>query len=141
MKKIIPQIKGQIPAWDKVASVYAVITLILYVWTFYWFLHELPAWLQYLQVTEIIVLYLHTLLINFLESLVLLSFILLLCVLLPRKWFYSSFVFRGVSMSLFTLMYSIAMIVRRSQNMIFSTNMTLWFPALFVVGFLFVGGV
>ena len=132
------RLKEKIPSWDKVASVYAVITLVVYGWTFYWFLHELPAWLQYLQVTEIAVLYLYTLLVNFLESLLLLFCLLLLCVLLPRNWFHAGFVFRGVSMSLFVLAYVIAMIVRRSQILVFSTNMALWFPVFFILVFVFV---
>jgi len=131
LQLFLTHLREKIPAWDKVAPVYAVIASVVYGWTFYWFLHELPAWLQYLQVTEIVVLYLYTLLVNFLESLVLLFCLLLLCVLLPRNWFYVGFVFRGVSMSLFVLAYVIAMIVRRSQILVFSTNMVLWFPIFF----------
>lgn len=138
MKKIAQLTRSKTPALDKIAPVYAVITLVIYGWTLYWSLHELPAWLHYLQLTEIINLYFYFLMVNFLESLFILLFILSLCVVLPRNWLFAEFIYRGTALSLFIAIYLTTMIVRRSQIMEFSTNMAKWFPVILVIALLFI---
>jgi hypothetical protein len=138
MKKLLLRVKEQFPTWDKVLPVYAVITFVIYGWSLYWFLHELPAWLHYLQLTEIISLYSYVLMVNFLESLLILFFLLILCVALPQNWLFDKFIYRGSALSLFIITYMIAMIVRRSQIMEFSTNMVKWFPVILIIALLFI---
>jgi len=138
MKKILLRVKKQLPTRDNILPVYAVITFVIYGWSLYWFLHELPAWIQYLYLSEILAIYLYVLMVNLFESLLILLLMLTLCVLLPAKWFYSEFTYRGVMLSLFTIAYLAALIVRRSQILEFSTNMINWFPLILFAALLFI---
>ena len=130
MQIILKAVKRKIPPRKKIISVFAVITFIIYGWTLYWFLHELPAWLNYLQLSEILNLYSYNLAVNFLESSAFLFFVIFLCLILPRKWLYTEFVYRGVALSLSIIIYLITMIARRSQILVFSTNMIKWSPVI-----------
>lgn len=129
---------AKIPLLNKITPVYAIITLAVYGWTLYWFLYEVPGWLGYLYPLEVVRLYADVLIVNLLESLSVLFVLLALCVLLPRAWFSDGFVYRGTMTSLFLVVYFIALIVRRSQIMQFSTNMIVWFPAFLVVALILI---
>ncbi|HKJ39434.1 MAG TPA: hypothetical protein VJ972_11710 [Anaerolineales bacterium] len=139
LNKITLRIKDQIPTLNMIVPVYAVISFVVYGWTLYWFVYEIPGLLNYLLLSEILVMYLYTLTVNLLESLIILFLSLALCVLLPKKWFYKGFVFRGTLLSLFVTVYFFGLILRRSQIMVFSTNMVNWFPVFLLIAFLMIG--
>lgn len=139
LNKITLRIKDQIPTLNMIVPVYAVISFVVYGWTLYWFVYEIPGLLNYLLLSEILVMYLYTLTVNLLESLIILFLSLALCVLLPKNWFYKGFVFRGTLLSLFVTVYFFGLILRRSQIMVFSTNMVNWFPVFLLIAFLMIG--
>jgi len=136
MKKMFRRLGNKIPSLHEIAPVYAVTTTIVYGWTAYWSLNELPAWLNYLRLSEIINLFYYFLMVNFLESIFVSLFIVMTCVLLPPNWLLSEFVYRGTALSVFITSYLAAMIVRRSQIMVFSANMVRWFPLVFTIAFI-----
>jgi hypothetical protein len=138
MKKIIRLVKNKIPDWENIIPVYAVISFVIYGWTLYWFLHDLPAWLNYLHPIEIINQYTYILMVNLLESLFILLIVLVLCIILPRNWLFTEFVYQGTVISLFIVTYLIALIVRRSQIMVFSINMVRWFPVILLIAFILI---
>lgn len=95
----------RIPKRGEIASVYGVIVLIVYGWTIIAFLWELPSWRDFLTISEIFNVFAYSIVVNFLESLVVLSLPILLSIILPRKWFYDSFIARGTTMVILGLGY------------------------------------
>lgn len=78
--------------------VYAVIALIIYDWTIYWFLWQVPAWLYYLNIGEILIVGAYAMVTNLVESLVVLCVPLAASLLLPPAWFRDTFVARGTAL-------------------------------------------
>ncbi len=74
------------PGWSDVSAVYAVIVFFVYGWSSYWFIWTVPSWVYYLDLWEIFLILVYTLAVNFLESLLLLSFALVLFLIVPKKW-------------------------------------------------------
>lgn len=83
------------------------IVLMVYGWTILWFFWKLPSLLYFMTIDEILVDFAYVMATNFLESLCVLLIPVLLCLLLPRKWFYDVFVVRGASLVMLLLGYSI----------------------------------
>ncbi len=93
----------RIPQWNQIAPVYSVIVLVVYGWTILWFFWQLPSWRFFLDTGEILSALAYSLATNFLESLVAICALLIFCIILPRKWFYESFIARGTSLSMLGL--------------------------------------
>ena len=90
--------------------VYGIIVLMVYGWTMISFFWELPSWHNFLTFDELLKVLTYSILVNFLESLVVLCLPVLLSIILPKKWFYDSFISRGaltVILGLGYLMYFI----------------------------------
>lgn len=96
---------SRIPTRSQILPVYAVIVLILYSWTIGWFFWKLPGWLYYLNVGEILTMYAYSAATNAVESLLVLCLPLTLVLILPKKWFYDTFVARGACLVMAGLGY------------------------------------
>jgi hypothetical protein len=96
-------LRQRTPSWAQLASVFAVIVLILYTWTILWFLWKLPSWLYFLNAGEILMALAYSLATNLAESLVVFAVPVLLAFLLPRKWFSDAFVARGATLAIAAL--------------------------------------
>jgi len=92
-------IKNKLPHLSQVYPVYAIIALLIYGWTIYWALWKLPSWLDFLPLGEIGAIFCYLLTTNLIESLLVLSGILIICLILPQKWFRDSFVSRGSALA------------------------------------------
>ncbi len=90
-------ILGRFPRWAQIIPVFSVIVLIIYTWTLMWFFWEVPSWLYYLRLDEILVLLAYAFATNLAESLAVLCAPLLLALILPKKWFSDVFVARGAA--------------------------------------------
>jgi len=97
---------NRLPKVSQIAPVYAIIVLMVYSWTILAFFWKLPSWLYFMSMGEILVVIAYAMTMNFLESLSVLLIPVLLCLLLPKKWFYDTFVVRGTSLVLLLLGYS-----------------------------------
>lgn len=89
----------KIPARDQVIPVYAVIVTMIYSWSIVFFFWRLPSLLYYSTVGEIGVMFAYMITADFLDSLIILLPLILLCLLLPEKWFFSRFSTKGVFLS------------------------------------------
>ena len=83
------------PPRTQVASVYSVIMLMVYGWTIYSFFWEVPSWLHYLNLGEIIALLAYSVVTNFIESVAILGIPITLALVLPKSWFLDRFVAQG----------------------------------------------
>lgn len=96
----------RIPALSQIIPVYAVIVLVVYSWTILWFFWKLPSWSFFMSVDEILVVIAYFLSVNFLESICVLILLVLLCVVLPQKWFYDAFIVRATTCAILSLVYA-----------------------------------
>jgi hypothetical protein len=105
---------NHMPTVQQLASVYGVIVLIVYGWTIYWFAWQLPSWLYFLTLGEILSVFSYAMVVNFIESLITLFVPVLICLLLPPRWFRDRFAALGTSLvvlSLMALMKNVEMII------------------------------
>jgi hypothetical protein len=80
-------------------QVYAVIAVMLSAWTITAFLWKLSAWLLILNLGEIFAVFSYGMAMNLIESLVVLLFLLILCVVLPSHFLRDQFIVRGTILS------------------------------------------
>jgi hypothetical protein len=93
------------PSFQQIIPVYAVTVMMIYGWTIYRYIWEIPSWLYFLSLADVFRIYAYALSVNFMESLVLLTLPLVICLILPRKWFYESFIARGSTLVILLLGY------------------------------------
>jgi hypothetical protein len=95
----------RLPRTEHIISVYAVIVLMTYGWTIYRYIWEVPSWLYFLRLTDILGIYAYALALNLIESLLVLAALLALCLMLPRKWMCEAFVAHGSTLVILLLGY------------------------------------
>jgi hypothetical protein len=83
------------PNISAILPVYAVVAVPIFGWTITSWLWKLPSWLNFLRPGEITAIFFYAILTAFVESILICSFILLLCFLLPSRMFRDQFVVRG----------------------------------------------
>ena len=104
MKEIFPlDIVKKIPRWEQIIPVYAVIVMMVYVWSLFQYFWRLSSWLNFSTLGQVGGIYVYTAAVNFIESLLILLALLVLSVILPSKWFYEQFVVKGSALTLLTL--------------------------------------
>lgn len=123
----------KIPKLDAVASVYAVIVVMLYYPTINRFFWNLPSWKLFMSIGDFISMYSYAVTVNFLESLLTLIALLGLSVLLPQKWFYDHFVSRGVSLVIFILGFFLYLSSKMLPGEPFPLGLIRHAPLFFVV--------
>ncbi len=121
------------PSMPQIIPVFSVIVLIVYTWTLMWFFWEVPSWLYYLRLDEILVLLAYAFATNLAESVVVLCAPLLLAAVLPKKWFLDVFVPRGAAVSIAGLGFMIYLAERFSDKDAYPT-FWLKIPTVLVVG-------
>jgi hypothetical protein len=88
-------IKNRFPSLAQLYPVYSIIVILIYGWTIYWSLWKLPSWLDFLPLGEIAAIFSYLMATNLIESLLVLLGIIIVCLILPQKWFREVFVSRG----------------------------------------------
>ena len=90
----------RLPNFQAIVPVYAVTAVMLAGWTITAFLWKLSAWLLLLTLGEILTLFAYAMVTNFLESLIILGSLLLVCILLPRHLLRDHFAVRGTILAI-----------------------------------------
>lgn len=111
----------KLPRVNEIISVYAVISFMVYGWTLVAFSGKVLPWSRFLTFYEISTIYSYSLLTNFVESLIFLALILLLCVILPPRLMLDVFLVRGTIIAiclLGTLMFNLAYYTNASTTLI-----------------------
>src|SRR5919205_289952 len=91
--------RKRLPKTQAILQVYAVIAVMLSGWTINAFLWKLSAWLLILNIGEIFTIFSYSMVVNFLESLVVLLLLLAICAILPASFLCADFVVRGTILS------------------------------------------
>lgn len=90
----------RLPNSRAILPVYAVIAVMLSAWTITAFLWKLSAWLLILNIGEIFTIFSYSMVVNLLESLIVLALVLVVCALLPSAILRDDFVVRGTILSM-----------------------------------------
>jgi hypothetical protein len=90
----------RLPKIQSITQVYAVIAVMFSVWTITAFLWKLSAWLLLLNLGEIFTIFSYAMLANFIESLMVLLFLLAICALLPSHVLRDDFTVRGTILAM-----------------------------------------
>ena len=96
----------RLPDRQSTLSVYAFAVFIVYSWTLFTSFWKIPSWIYYLKLSDLIAIYSYSFLVNFIESGILLGISILLCLVLPQKFWKKGFVSKSVAF-IGTLMGSI----------------------------------
>lgn len=120
----------KIPKSEDIASVYAVIVIMIYFPTINIFFWKFPSWILSSTLGDIFAIYSYMVTINFLESLLVFVALLVLCIVLPRKWFYDHFVSRGASLVILTLGFFIYLGRSMQPGMLFPWNLIHQLPLI-----------
>ena len=116
------------PKTPQIAAAYAVIVLVIYIWTLLWSFWKLPSWLFFLSIGEILTIYAYSFATNFLESLLVLCLPLALGFILPRKWFLDAFVARSTIVVLSVLGYAAYILTQFNSREDYPGNLIRLFP-------------
>ena len=90
----------RLPERSDIISVYSIIAFMIYSWTFITFFFKLSSWVYYLTIGEIANILTYAMVTDLLESILILSGLLLLCLLLPPTFLKEDFRIRGTWLSI-----------------------------------------
>lgn len=128
------KLRNKFPNAGQVAQVFAVAAVMIYGWTTYRLIQKLPSWLYYLNFQEILSNTSYTLVFDFMETLLFVGAILVINLLLPKKFFLDFFVARGSLLSVLGLGYLVylALAVGASKATQFPMDLFRWAPLVFL---------
>jgi hypothetical protein len=95
--------KKHVPEFQQILAVYGVVVFIVYGWTIYWYLWKLPSWLYFMSISEILTVLAYAMVVNFLESLIVIAVPIVVSLALPVSWFRDQFVAKGTIMLIILL--------------------------------------
>lgn len=130
MKDLRLNFAKRIPHLEQIARVYAVMVVIIYSWSLFRFFWRLPGWLYYSSMGEIGVMFTYMMVVNLIESLVVLLAPLFLSIVLPQKWFSDRFVTKGTLLVLMGLGYLIYFSNHLHFQTPFPVQLVTWTPAV-----------
>jgi hypothetical protein len=128
----------RIPSLTQLAPVYAIAVTIVYSWSLLRFSWRLPSFLKYSTSGEIGVTFAYLMVINLLESLVVVFAPIVLSVILPQKWFFDRFITKGVLLVSLWLGYLIYIAGKIVPEMPFPYSLFKWSPVFFLLILIFV---
>lgn len=123
----------KIPKLEDIAPVYSVIVMIIYPWTLSRFFWKLSSWILFASVGDLAALFAYMVVINFLESILVLLVPILMSIILPQKWFYDRFRTRSISLVLFGLGYLIYLDKKLYADSPFPLTLVRWIPMAVIV--------
>lgn len=90
-------VADHLPGRESILSVYALCVVIVYSWTLAVSFWKVPSWVYYLRVGDLLSIYAYSFLVDFIESILLLSLMLFLSIVLPKKWWKERFVSKSTA--------------------------------------------
>ena len=120
----------RIPKVEQIAPVYAVMVVMIYSWSLSCFFWRLPSWLYFSSVGEIAVIFAYMMVVNLIESVLVLLAPIVMSIILPQKWFYDRFITRGTLLVLLGLGYLIYFDNHLQYQKPFPLDLVYWTPAI-----------
>ena len=122
----------RIPKLEQIAPVYAVVVVMIYPWSLSRFFWRLPSWLYFSSVGEIAVIFAYMMVVNLIESILILLAPILMSIILPQKWFYDRFVTKGTLLVSLGLGYLIYFDNHLHYQTPFPLDLVYWTPAIVI---------
>ncbi len=120
----------RIPKLEQLVPVYAVIVAMIYPWSLLRFFWRLSSWLYFSTVGEIAVIFTYMMVVNLIETILVLLAPVLMSILLPQKWFYDKFITKGSLLILLGLGYLMYFDNHLSFAAPFPLDLVYWTPAI-----------
>jgi hypothetical protein len=95
LKNLSSAFAERIPARSQVFPIFSIIVFFVFTWALYRISDQVPSWLRYVNFWNIVALFFFVLASAFLESLAVLGFVLLICLVFPVRFFKGIFVAQG----------------------------------------------
>lgn len=89
------KLAARLPDKQHIWPVFSVIVFIIFTWMLYNFFFQIPSWLFYMKAVDILILLAYVMSYSLIESLLVMSSVLLVCMVLPSKYFKDKFVTQG----------------------------------------------
>lgn len=127
-------LSARLPSRQETLAVFSVVVFVVFSWTLYRAFWWLPSWLEYLNVWSVLILFAYILAFALFESLVVMGLLLLLCWMLPKRYFKDQFVAQG---SALTAILGIGgYLIQRDVSRIYKLELwqTLAYPLLALIG-------
>jgi hypothetical protein len=130
-------LRHRFPQKHQIIPVLAVASMLIYGWTLYRVAQKLPSWLLFLNFREILSNYAYALAFNLLESLLFIGALLIINLVLPKRFFMDMFVARGALFAVLELGYLIylAVAIGQSKAQQFPWEIINWAPVITVILF------
>jgi len=128
----ILSITEKIPKLQDIAPVYAVIVMMIYPWTLARYFWKLSSWILFASVGDLATFFAYMLVVNLLESILILLVPLALSIILPKKWFYDRFKTRSVALVVFGLGFLIYLNKNLHADAPFPLALVRWIPIALV---------
>jgi len=126
-------ISSRIPKQREIAPVYAVIVMMVYGWTILKFNYNLPGWLFFLNLEEILSIFAYSTVTNLFESLFVLAGVMTAGITLPRKLFSDAFIARGTSLAVFVLGFMMHTASQFKTKEAYPAEIVRWAPAVLIL--------
>lgn len=84
-----------LPPKNQIWPVFAIIVFIDFSWVLYRFFFQVPSWLYYMRASNLLILLVYTLSFALIESLLVLGLVLILCMIMPGRFFRDNFIPQG----------------------------------------------
>jgi hypothetical protein len=124
----ILSIVNKIPKLEEIAPVYAVIVMMIYPWTLTRYFWKLASWILFASVGDLATFFAYMVVVNLLESIVVLLVPILMSIILPQNWFYDRFKTRSVALVLFGLGFLIYLNKNLHADAPFPLTLVRWIP-------------
>ncbi len=124
--------KKRLPAFRNILPVYAIISFMVYGWTILIYFRYLHYWLVFLNLGEISAIFCYSMLADLAESLIIMSFLLGICLILPSRFLRDVFVIRGTLFVICTLLSVLVFINYFSDLNAYASMVLPWFAATLV---------
>lgn len=93
------RLKSRLPEKEQILPVLSAIIFVVFTWSLYRMFFQLPSWLGYLSLGNVLSLAAYVLMFALVESLLLLAVLLILGAVLPANWLRKNFIVQGSTLT------------------------------------------
>ncbi len=129
---------AKLPSRQEALPVFSTIVFFVFTWTLYRMFYQVPSWLYFMNLWNVLVLIAYVLAFALVESSIMMGFVTLLCLIFPSKIFRANFV--PLASSLVTAMAAGAVMVQRRISYVYDLTLrqSVIYPALILAAMLLI---
>jgi hypothetical protein len=134
ISSVIRRTAPRLPSKSEITPVFSTVVFIFFSWSLYRMFWQIPSWLYYLNVWDVLILAAYVVSFALFESLIVLGFVMLLAFILPGKYLKDNFIVQG-SLAAFLLGLG-AVGLQRKIGLIYKLEIwqILAYPVLVLIG-------